>query len=1166
MSKRELEQLSGAPEIEGPRTKRRRETIAVPADADAPPSDPATEPANENDVDGAEADLRELGLKLYETVRDAVNKEGRTLSLAFLRRPPKRQYPDYYQIIQQPIAFEDIKKRLDSGTYQTLDAVKHDFELCFNNAKQYNLKESEIWRDAKDLAKLVNKTYNKLVPSAEIEGAEEGEIKKSKPPSLSRLIKSRLQKLIDKADDTGRLLSREFMELPSKKEWPSYYKQIKRPQCLENIFKRIKRKEYTSSSDFAADVELVFENAMTFNQEHTLIWEDAKALRDYFRLLVADLPPPFDIPHYAVAKPKIKIKPQPSSLLAATGQSTSTSTSQTLRIPAVKHAKASPVSTPTTPVVSLPAVSSSPPQVTEPVAQNVQVPPVTASHPVSYVNPTFSHYPNASYSPPASVPAATTTITSTSNLATANPINQIHSSSNSPVPVPHSSRLLKSISLVMQPRGRLFTLDYEDGVKCWSLTLVPGETEIHISQVAFMAEEEDESSGEGEDEDEDEEEGEDPSANGRKRGRGRGRGRPKGTTKAKVKAAAAKKKKPKIGPVQVKVNGIIVKEQENENGQWVVTPAVGTSTMEVGENGGLIWKVYVQRTDYFYDRTLQTTALSLDPVVGTESDLDFRSSSSRSGKSGRDGLNSRANSGTWESRKSSASSDLGWGIPQQKSAQGQPEKPRSFVKQGASPSTSTFPDSGWGPSGSKSKAPEDTRHTDLTGWDNDPGHSWGAEPVEGRKGKGKDETFSQGKPTDVLGGWGSLRDKGRGSVAEGANAWTTNPLNDPWSSSAWGENSPVLPPKEITSGWNTSSNTSSSTISDPRLKTADPRRTLASSRSTDRPKETFPPATQQSKEMPSVTPRRLPLAGSKDLSHHPKLHSTVNDGASALKIKTKGIECADPMPSSVPASASARDSPLSRSETQEKTIRYTIQAVRLRTVLDQALKEVETLKRWRTSTQFNRATPQTQDVLRVQRSNQIKQIKDLEIQCQTTIKYLSELPYFTTRHDLLSAKAGEHDLAEYVAQLEKWIQHIKHRHQPPPISRGQISSSATAPEQPKHPREIIWDEIDNVVQTINDEICVVEDVLYHNRPVPLDVGTKIEAILNDRSAKQMSGARQNAQSLSDEVHQLGEDSKELAEETAGILLTVHANGQVLGELKDELRDSDADNQRASPTI
>lgn len=85
------------------------------------------------------------------------------------------------------------------------------------------------------------------------------------------------------------------MELPNKKLWAIYYKQIKKPQCLENIFvrglcycmlallicsqRRIKRKEYHTATTFAADVELVFSNAMSFNQDHTPIWEDALTLR-----------------------------------------------------------------------------------------------------------------------------------------------------------------------------------------------------------------------------------------------------------------------------------------------------------------------------------------------------------------------------------------------------------------------------------------------------------------------------------------------------------------------------------------------------------------------------------------------------------------------------------------------------------------------------------------------------------------------------------------------------------------------------------------------------------------------------------------------------------------------------------------------------------------------
>ena len=51
------------------------------------------------------------------------------------------------------------------------------------------------------------------------------------------------------------------------------------PNSLSDIQRHLKRKEYHSSAHFAAEVELVFSNAFTFNQEHSPVWEDAMALR-----------------------------------------------------------------------------------------------------------------------------------------------------------------------------------------------------------------------------------------------------------------------------------------------------------------------------------------------------------------------------------------------------------------------------------------------------------------------------------------------------------------------------------------------------------------------------------------------------------------------------------------------------------------------------------------------------------------------------------------------------------------------------------------------------------------------------------------------------------------------------------------------------------------------
>jgi chromatin structure-remodeling complex subunit RSC4 len=68
-----------------------------------------------------------------------------------MRLPSRRQYPDYYEQIKRPIALDDIKRRLEGGSYAFFDEVRGDFEQCFKNAKKYNMKESQIWKDAKHL-------------------------------------------------------------------------------------------------------------------------------------------------------------------------------------------------------------------------------------------------------------------------------------------------------------------------------------------------------------------------------------------------------------------------------------------------------------------------------------------------------------------------------------------------------------------------------------------------------------------------------------------------------------------------------------------------------------------------------------------------------------------------------------------------------------------------------------------------------------------------------------------------------------------------------------------------------------------------------------------------------------------------------------------------------
>jgi len=143
---------------------------------------------------------------------------------------------------------------------------------------------------------------------------------------------------------------------------------------------------------------------------------------------------------------------------------------------------------------------------------------------------------------------------------------------------------------------------------------MPGETNILLSNVSFLGDEEDESSGDEEADIEKHEEEEDvdmdvdieadaplPVKNGRRKGKGRGRGKPAKVSTVTTRQAAAKtikqpKKAPlKIGEVQVKLNGTLLKEQPEQAGQWSINVSVGSSVVEVGEVGGMLWKVYIER-------------------------------------------------------------------------------------------------------------------------------------------------------------------------------------------------------------------------------------------------------------------------------------------------------------------------------------------------------------------------------------------------------------------------------------------------------------------------------------------------------------------------------------------------------------------------------------------
>jgi ATP-dependent helicase STH1/SNF2 len=91
----------------------------------------------------------------------------------------------------------------------------------------------------------------------------------------------------DESDDEPptRLIIGPFMELPSKKLYADYYTFIAEPIALDVIEKRISGHQYTSLKDLQHDVSLLAKNAKTYNEDGSMIYNDAVVIEVSLRIL-----------------------------------------------------------------------------------------------------------------------------------------------------------------------------------------------------------------------------------------------------------------------------------------------------------------------------------------------------------------------------------------------------------------------------------------------------------------------------------------------------------------------------------------------------------------------------------------------------------------------------------------------------------------------------------------------------------------------------------------------------------------------------------------------------------------------------------------------------------------------------------------------------------------
>ncbi|OOF92206.1 hypothetical protein ASPCADRAFT_399562 [Aspergillus carbonarius ITEM 5010] len=133
---------------ETPQPKRKRGRQAKPVET-LTPEDRATLQRIVNHVYQALMDMEQ------ELPADSSDSEDgpvtRSIIEPFMKPPPKSQYPDYYMIIQNPIAMDMIKKKINRDEYQNLKDFRNDIHLLCQNARTYNEDGSILFQDANDI-------------------------------------------------------------------------------------------------------------------------------------------------------------------------------------------------------------------------------------------------------------------------------------------------------------------------------------------------------------------------------------------------------------------------------------------------------------------------------------------------------------------------------------------------------------------------------------------------------------------------------------------------------------------------------------------------------------------------------------------------------------------------------------------------------------------------------------------------------------------------------------------------------------------------------------------------------------------------------------------------------------------------------------------------------
>ena len=103
---------------------------------------PATTPLSTAPVTPPGHVVKEKDLAMCKMILNEMGKNDS--AWPFLEKVDEKGYPDYYEVIKEPIDIESIKTKLKNRAYKTKEQFAYDCRLIFDNCEFFNEDESQI--------------------------------------------------------------------------------------------------------------------------------------------------------------------------------------------------------------------------------------------------------------------------------------------------------------------------------------------------------------------------------------------------------------------------------------------------------------------------------------------------------------------------------------------------------------------------------------------------------------------------------------------------------------------------------------------------------------------------------------------------------------------------------------------------------------------------------------------------------------------------------------------------------------------------------------------------------------------------------------------------------------------------------------------------------------